>query len=72
MTQFTVTIDSPAHLAGITAARDARNASLPQTIPDPNDAEQQIPNPDLIATDEAYVQFVMTMAAESYARQHNT
>lgn len=72
MTTFNVTIDNPSHLAGITAARDARNTSLPQTIADPGNPEQQIPNPDLIATDEAYVQLVMAMAAESYARQHNT
>ena len=72
MTQFTVVIDNFSHLAGITAARDARNASLPQTVADPNNPEQQIPNPDLIATDEAYVQFVMVMAAESYSKQYNT
>lgn len=72
MTTFSVTINDASHLAGITAAREARNASLPQTIADPNDAEQQIPNPDLIATDQDYVQFVMANAAESYKKQYNT
>ncbi len=69
MASFTVTINNATHLAGITAAREARNASLPQTI---KDGENDVPNPDLISTDAAYVQFVMSSAAESYAKQYNT
>lgn len=69
MTTFSVTIEDASHLAGITAAREARNASLPQTV---KDGENDVPNPELIATDEAYVQFVMRSAAESYAKQYNT
>lgn len=57
METYTVTITDPAHVAGIAAARAAYNASLP---------EDGTP----IETNEAYVQFVMSRAAESYARQY--
>ena len=69
---FTVTITNASKLAGITAAREAYNNSLPATIDDPENPGQTIPNPDLIATDAAYVQFVMDKAAESYSKQYNT
>jgi len=69
---FTVSITDPAFLDGITAARSAYNSSLPQTIDDPENPGTQIPNPDLIATDGAYVQFVMSKAAESYSKQYHT
>lgn len=69
MTTFTVTIEEASHLAGITAAREARNASLPATIKD--EAGEDIPNPEILATDEEYVQFVMSKAAESYSKQYN-
>ncbi len=55
-------------LAGITAARTAYNATLPQTIL-ANDVEE--PNPALLATDQDYVQFVMDSASQSYANQYN-
>ena len=65
MTQFTVTITDPAHLDGLTAARAAYNEGL--TVAEGETLEA---NPDYIATDEAYVQFVMGRAAESYAAQY--
>lgn len=58
MAEFTVTISDPAHLAGITAAREAYNASLPEDEP-------------AMLTDAEYVQFVMSKAAESYANQYD-
>ena len=70
MANFTVTITDESHLAGITAARVVYNASLPATITDPEGDE--IPNPAILDTDEDYVQFVMSKAAESYANQYNT
>ena len=59
METYTVTITDPAHVAGITAAREAYNATLP---------EDGVP----LDTNEAYVQFVMGRAAESYAKQYGT
>jgi len=53
---FTVEITDPRKLAGVTAAREAYNATAAEA--------------DQIATDEAYVQFVMDRAAESYANQY--
>lgn len=57
MATFSVIITDPASLAGIAAARDAYNAALPAAA-------------EPIATDAAYVQFVMERAAESYAQQY--
>ena len=57
---FTIEITEPSHLAGITAAREAYNATLPQ------DSEL------IRETDADYVQFVMASAAESYSKQYNT
>jgi hypothetical protein len=62
---FTIEITDPSHLAGITAARAAYNAALSLA---PEQASED--HPDYIADDEAYVQFVMGRAAESYARQY--
>lgn len=59
MAKFTVTIVDPSYLSGITAAREAHNADLPE-------------NGTPILTDAEYVQFVMAKAAESYANQYNT
>jgi hypothetical protein len=59
MTTFPVVIDDVHQLAGITAAREAYNAALPEGDPP-------------LATDEDYVQFVMTSAAQSYANQYGT
>lgn len=55
---FEVEITEPSHLAGITAAREAYNETAAED--------------EQIETDAAYVQFVMSRAAESYARQHST
>lgn len=66
MTDFTVTITDASALAGITAARIAYNAPLGET-----DQERQA-HDDYIATDAAYVQFVMSRAADSYASQYGT
>ena len=57
MESYSITIADPAHVAGITAAREAYNAALP---------EGGTP----IDTNEGYVQFVMSRAAESYAKQY--
>jgi hypothetical protein len=57
---FTIEITEQSHLAGITAAREAYNASQPE------DSE------NLLTTDADYVQFVMASAAESYFKQYNT
>lgn len=57
---FTIEITDPSHLAGITSAREARNASLPED------------SSDRLETDAEYVQFVMASAAESYSKQYNT
>lgn len=65
MTQFSITITDPAHLAGITAARAAYNEGLAVA-----EGETLEAHPDFIANDEAYVQFVMARAAESYSRQY--
>ena len=68
MATFTITITEPAHLAGITSAREAYNAALPGAF---DSAGQPIlPAPGTLATDAAYVQFVMAKAAESYANQY--
>lgn len=68
MTTFTITIDDESHLAGIASARATYNASLQTTITDAEGNES--PNPELLNTDEEYVQFVMSRAAESYAKQY--
>lgn len=59
MESYIVTIEDPAHVAGITAAREAYNAGLP---------EDGVP----IASNEDYVQFVMHRAADSYANVYKT
>ena len=64
---FTVTIVDASHLAGITAAREAYNNSLPL-----ESGQDVVDHPDYKATDEDYVQFVMAKAAESYANQYGT
>ena len=71
MSDFTITITDESKLAGITAARAAYNASLPETITDPENSEATIPNPEILADDQAYIQFVMDKASESYAKQYN-
>lgn len=69
---FTIEITDTAHLAGITAARAARNSNLGTLFDDNGNALPVEQHPDYLATDAAYVQFVMSKAAESYARQYAT
>jgi hypothetical protein len=64
--QYATTIND-ASVYGITAAREARNAALPPSIE--QDGEQ-VPNPDLIASDSGYLDFVLASAIESWCRQY--
>ena len=64
---FTITIENESHLAGITAARAVYNNCLSV-----QEGELVENHPDYKATDEAYVQFVMLKAAESYSVQYRT
>lgn len=80
---FTITVDDEFAL-GITVARLLANKALPQTIsvpdpafvPDPEHPDApapmiEVPNPELIATDEAYIQDRWGVkAARSYYDQH--
>ena len=68
MAIFNIVITEETHLSGITAARTAYNQSLSETIL--NDQGEEISNPNIINTDADYVQFVMSRAAESYAKQY--
>jgi hypothetical protein len=74
---YTFTITDPSHLAGITAARAAYNATLSLAPAsgvegEPGYVPAQAPedHPEYLGSDQAYVQFVMGKAAESYARQY--
>jgi hypothetical protein len=62
---FEIEITEAAHLAGITAARAAYNETLVVA-----EGEAVEDHADYIATDAAYVQFVMERAAQSYANQY--
>lgn len=68
MTTFTIEITDQSKLNGISAARLAYNNSLEQTIVD--ESGNEVSNPDIIDTDQEYVQFVMDKAAESYSKQY--
>lgn len=68
MTIFTIEITNESHLEGITAARLQHNSVLQPTVTDAEGVETA--NPELIDTDDDYVQFVMSKAAESYANQY--
>lgn len=66
MATFTITLNGASYplevtdselLAGLTEARERRNASLPQTVRDED--SDDIANPDLIDSDEGYLQFVL-------------
>lgn len=59
---YTTTI-STASEYGITAARAAYNASLPALVDD-------APNPALLASDSAYLDFVLAAAVQSWCRQY--
>lgn len=67
---FTIEINDPKLLAGITAARTARNENLPDEVN--KDGSIVTPNPHYLETDNDYIQFVMASAAESYSKQYNT
>jgi len=69
MTRFTVEITDPAALAGIAAAREARNSTLAQRKADSGDDAPIEAHPEHLASDADYVQFVISGAAASYARQ---
>lgn len=78
MTTFTINITNLEHLAGIAAAREAKNATLSATPASGTEGKEgYVPaktveqHEDYLATDQDYVQFVMSRAAESYAKQHN-
>jgi hypothetical protein len=64
---FTITINEESHLAGITAARAVYNNSLSV-----QEGELIENHPDYKATNQDYVQFVMSKAAESYAVNYGT
>jgi len=64
--KYVTTIDE-ASVYGITAARAAYNASLPATV---KDGEADVPNPALLASNEAYLDFVLQNAVQSWCRQH--
>lgn len=68
MAIFNIVITEETHLSGITAARIAYNSSLPEKTL--NEVGEEVPNPNLIDTDNDYLQFVMSRAAESYAKQY--
>lgn len=59
---------------GITAARAAYNAALPaevQVSPADGDTPAVMgPNPDLISTDEGYLDFVLQRAVQSWCQQY--
>lgn len=59
---YTTTI-SPESEYGITAARDAYNASIPALVDD-------APNPALLASDSAYLDFVLAAAVQSWCKQY--
>lgn len=62
---FEIEITDTAQLAGITAARSAYNTTLAVA-----EGEAVEDHAGYIATDAAYVQFVMERAAASYANQY--
>jgi len=66
MTDFIVSITEPAHLDGITWARDAHNVEAEQLR---GEAPEYRPDMPFIETDDGYVQWVMERAAASYAQQ---
>ena len=59
---YTTTI-SDASVYGITAARNAYNAALPETVDD-------APNPALLTSDSAYLDFVLQSAVQSWCKQY--
>lgn len=68
MADYRITIDDDA-VPGLTWALERFNASLPAEIDDPDNPGTQIANPALLADEAAYVQHVMSGAAQSYLVQ---
>jgi hypothetical protein len=66
---FTVSVTDASQLLGITAAREAYNASLPPAM---NEKGEPIPSPDAIGSDAEYVQSRMMGAIRSWAAQYKT
>ena len=60
-------------LAGVTKSLEAFNNSKPQEIDNPDYVEpigeEKIPNPDLIADEESYLNFVFSECFKSYQKQ---
>lgn len=63
---FNIEITDAGKLAGITAAREAYNATQEPTV---DEQGNEVPAATF-TTDEEYVQFVMDKAAESYSVQY--
>ena len=68
MADYRITIDDDA-VPGLTWALERFNASLPAEIDDPDNPGTMIANPALLADEAAYVQHVMSGAAQSYLVQ---
>lgn len=71
MATYSITITDAAKVAGIGKARQAYNDALP--IVEEKDEEGNVTStskPGELTTDQAYVQFVMDNAADSYAKQY--
>ncbi len=68
MTDYTVTITDAAQVAGITAAREAYNAALPDYVDE--ETGEATTHPDTLDTDAAYVQHVVSAAAANYAARY--
>ena len=78
--EYTLTEDE---LAGVTKSLEAHNNAKPQeidnpdhvpsqgspTMPDPENEGEEIPNPDLIADEESYLNFVFSECFKSYQKQ---
>jgi len=71
MATYTITIDNDA-VAGLTWALERYNAGLPAEIDDPDKPGSKIANPSLLADEAAYVQHVMSSAAQSYLVQQGS
>lgn len=64
--QYVTTINDES-VVGITAAREAYNASLPQTV---KVEEEDVPNPALLANNVQYLDFVLQSAITSWCKQY--
>ena len=78
--EYTLTDDE---MAGVTKSLEAHNNAKPQeidnsdhvpsqgspTMPDPENEGEEIPNPDLITDENAYLNFVFSECFKSYRKQ---